>query len=78
MLEWIKEQKCTDYDLNGINKDKNPGGYQFKKQFGGKYGREVQLPGHFECYPNRLVRFAVSTGEKLKSLGSIRRGPARS
>ncbi len=63
MLEWVKQQGCSSYDLNGINPDKNPGGYQFKTQLGGAHGREVYLLGHFDAYPNASVKWLTAIGD---------------
>lgn len=42
-MEWGVAQGCTRYDLEGIDPDRNPGTYAFKKKMG---GTEVTLPGH--------------------------------
>ncbi len=71
MLEWAKRCGCRSYDLNGINPDKNPGGYQFKSQLAGAHGREIDFLGQFDAYPNaalrHLVRFADSLRERLRN-----------
>ncbi|WP_170265724.1 lipid II:glycine glycyltransferase FemX [Thiohalocapsa marina] len=41
-VEWALSQGCRLYDLEGIDPERNPGTYQFKKKMG---GREVDLPG---------------------------------
>jgi len=41
---WLKENGAKWYDLGGINPVTNPGGYHFKKGFGGN--EVVQLPSH--------------------------------
>jgi len=66
MLEWVKAQGCRCYDLNGINPLKNPGGYQFKSQLAGVHGREVQLLGQFDAYPNAVVRWLLPLGDRVR------------
>ncbi len=63
MLEWIKGRGCTSYDLNGINPDTNPGGFQFKTQLGGVHGRDVRLLGQFDAYPGALLKWLAASGE---------------
>lgn len=65
MLEWVKARGCRKYDLNGINPEKNPGGYQFKSQLAGGNGREVQLLGPFDAYPNPVMRWFAPIGDRL-------------
>lgn len=67
MLEWIKERGCRRYDLNGVNPDKNPGGFQFKSQLAGLHGSNVQLLGQFDAYPNAVMKWLMPIGEKLIS-----------
>ncbi len=63
MLEWVKGQGCRWYDLNGINPEKNPGGFQFKSQFAGSNGRDVQLLGTFEVHPNSVAKWLIPAGD---------------
>jgi len=56
MLDWVKRRGCRGYDLNGISPERNPGGYQFKLQLAGVYGKDVQFVGQFDSYPNALAR----------------------
>lgn len=74
MLEWVKAQGCHKYDLNGINPEKNPGGYQFKSQLAGAHGREVQLLGPFDAYPNSIVKWFAPFGDRL--LAGFKQGRA--
>jgi Acetyltransferase (GNAT) domain len=41
-MEWALTKKCCRYDLEGIDPQRNPGVYEFKKKMG---GREVTLAG---------------------------------
>lgn len=63
MIKWLKQRGCLRYDLGGINKDDNPGGYIFKS---GITDQEVFGMGTFESYKNRLSKRIVSLGEFIK------------
>ena len=63
MIKWLKQRGCQRYDLGGINKDDNPGGYHFKS---GITDQEVLGIGTFESYNNTLSKRIVSFGEFIK------------
>jgi hypothetical protein len=65
MLEWVKERGCRWYDLNGVNANKNPGGFQFKSQLAGANGHAAQLLGLFDAYPNAVVKWFVGITDYL-------------
>lgn len=67
MLQWVKEQGCTSYDLNGINPEKNPGGFQFKTQLGGTHGRDVSCLGYYGAYPNQFLKWISALGEMVRA-----------
>jgi GNAT acetyltransferase-like protein len=75
LLQWkaIKAaaaRGCRWYDLGGINADRNPGGYQFKRGMG---GIELSAPGPYEIAPDRVRGSAVRTAERLfKTVRSLR------
>ena len=62
VIQMAKERGCRFYDLGGIDPDKNPGVYHFKKGMG---GQDVTVSGPFECSPNGLKRMLVNNGEKV-------------
>ncbi|MGC8490544.1 MAG: lipid II:glycine glycyltransferase FemX [Syntrophobacteraceae bacterium] len=64
-LRWLKENGFLYYDLNGINPEVNPGTYQFKRQFAGKAGMEVEMLGKFEVADSALSSLVVRGGERL-------------
>lgn len=64
-LRWLKENGFLSYDLNGINPEVNPGTYQFKRQFAGKAGMEVEMLGKFEVADSALSSLVVRGGERL-------------
>jgi hypothetical protein len=76
-LQWLKDQGCKYYNLNGINPSKNPGSYHFKAGLAGKSGRELPYFGRFDCCsgfgPASVVRIAQATLPPLKRFI----GPAR-
>jgi lipid II:glycine glycyltransferase (peptidoglycan interpeptide bridge formation enzyme) len=65
MLEYLKAHGCFFYNLNGINPERNPGGYQFKSGFGGKNGMDVYFIGRFEACENRLSMLAMQHGDSI-------------
>jgi len=60
-----REAGCQFYDLGGIDPEKNPGVYHFKKGMGGE---DVTVPGPFEFYPGGLRRILVSSCEKVYTI----------
>ncbi|WP_408999183.1 lipid II:glycine glycyltransferase FemX [Syntrophus buswellii] len=71
-IQWMKESGCLYYNLNGINPEKNPGGYHFKAGLSGKNGRDVYYLGRFDCYSNALTaKLALSADALLPSMKKI-------
>jgi lipid II:glycine glycyltransferase (peptidoglycan interpeptide bridge formation enzyme) len=54
VIQWLKENNISWYDLCGINPKSNPGGYQFKT---GLSGIDTNHIGEFEAYPNLFIFF---------------------
>jgi lipid II:glycine glycyltransferase (peptidoglycan interpeptide bridge formation enzyme) len=52
IIEWLKEKKCSYYDLHGINPVINPGTYNFKAGLCGRNGKDVLFLGQFDAYQN--------------------------
>ena len=65
MTEYLKRCGCHFYNLNGINPQKNPGGYQFKSGLAGKLGRDLKYLGMFQAEGNRISSCAIKSGESL-------------
>ena len=63
VIEWLKENGCSFYDLGGIDQEKNPGTYHFKKGF---KGREVSFLGQFEHCTNPLSRILARVGDPVR------------
>lgn len=55
LLEIFKKEGCTLYNLNGINPEKNPGTYAFKRGLAGKSGRDIFYLGKFDAYPGLCI-----------------------
>lgn len=73
LLQWkliqrLKEARVTQYDLNGINPETNPGTYQFKSDLAGEKGREVRFLGRFDSCESKLSFACVTLGEKLRRM----------
>lgn len=62
MLEYLKSVGCRYYNLNGINPERNPGGYQFKSGFSGKTGQDFSFIGTFESRGNKFSMFVMQYG----------------
>ena len=74
-LQWLKEQGCKGYDMDGINPVTNPGTYQYKSGLCGRNGRDVQFLGQFENCEGEFTGAFVRTGERfLRSYRSARQG----
>jgi lipid II:glycine glycyltransferase (peptidoglycan interpeptide bridge formation enzyme) len=68
IIEWVKQQGCAHYNVNGINPERNPGTYRFKAGFCGRNGRDVHYLGQFDSYRYRYYRTFIKWGGKLRSL----------
>lgn len=67
-IEWMKQNGCRYYNLNGINPLKNPGSYHFKAGLSGKNGEDVCYLGRFDCYANAIAGRLASTADSLVAL----------
>ena len=65
MIKWLKEQKCTRYDLGGIDPVNNYGGYIWKT---GISKNEVRELGILEVCGSNLSKTIVSIGEQMRKL----------
>lgn len=66
IIEWLKQIKCSYYDLNGINPNKNPGSFRFKSGLSGKNGKDVYFLGRFDSYKNILSPSLVRLADTLR------------
>jgi hypothetical protein len=67
LIEQLKQEDRTVYDLNGINPATNPGTYKFKKDLAGANGTDASFLGQFESHDNALSRFSIDCFERLGS-----------
>jgi lipid II:glycine glycyltransferase (peptidoglycan interpeptide bridge formation enzyme) len=67
VVETLKEQRISLYNLNGINPVANPGTYKFKNDLAGKNARDVFYCGRFEAHSGAIGRFGVGLGEVLRT-----------
>ena len=70
MIEWLKTQDCTFYDLGGISPETNPGVYRFKNRLTGKNGKEVFHIGQYSICKNRISSFTINMIEHLRKIVS--------
>ena len=68
LIDHLKKQGCSVYDLNGINPARNPGTYKFKHDLGGSYGRDVCFLGRFDAHANLLSHAGVELGDTVRSM----------
>jgi lipid II:glycine glycyltransferase (peptidoglycan interpeptide bridge formation enzyme) len=64
-IQWMKNNGCRYYNLNGINPEKNPGSYHFKAGLSGKNGNEVYYLGRFDCYSSGITAKLARTADSL-------------
>lgn len=68
LIEWLKENCVSRYDLNGINPETNPGTYKFKSDLAGEKGREARFLGRFESCESLVSLACARVGERLRSI----------
>jgi len=68
LIEQLKRDSFSVYNLHGINPIKNPGTYTFKKNLAGKRGKDVYYLGQFDSHPNVFCHFCLEFGDKLRRL----------
>jgi lipid II:glycine glycyltransferase (peptidoglycan interpeptide bridge formation enzyme) len=69
-LQWMamlyaKDQGLNWYDLAGVDKHANPGGYQFKSQMGGEF---VHAAGPYEIWPGGWMPGALDKAIALRQM----------
>lgn len=63
MIKWLKTKNCSKYDLGGINKKKNPGGYIWKS---GITKDEIYEIGAFDSCKSIISKLIISIGESIQ------------
>ena len=67
-IQWMKNNGCRYYNLNGINPQKNPGSYHFKAGLSGKSGKDIYYLGRFDCYSGEITARLARTADVLLPL----------
>ena len=70
LIEQLKRDGITTYDLHGINPVTNPGTYKFKADLCGSNGADVHFLGRFDSYTSLMSHSCVAVGDGL--LGIVR------
>ena len=68
LIEWLKQNGVSTYDLHGIDPVTNPGTYRFKADLCGNNGRDVYFLGRFESYTSPLSHSCVACGDSLRGI----------
>ena len=68
-IEWMQEQECRYYNLNGVNQSTNPGGYHFKAGLAGTCGEELNYLGCFDCHGGVLRQTIAHFGLRVLPVG---------
>ena len=78
-IQWMKNNGCRYYNLNGINPLTNPGSYRFKSRLSGKSGKDVYYLGRFDCYSGAISAALAQTAglvfpfmKKVVSISELR------
>jgi lipid II:glycine glycyltransferase (peptidoglycan interpeptide bridge formation enzyme) len=66
LIQWLKSNNFSSYDLHGINPKENPGSYSFKTGLSGKNGREVEFLGLFDSYRNPMSAISVKCADFVR------------
>jgi hypothetical protein len=75
LLQWelvklLKQRGVREYDLNGIDPERNPGTYHFKQGLAGRNGRDVRFVGELESFRaslgNRVLLLLDRTRRRLR------------
>ena len=78
LIEQLKKNGPAVYDLYGVNPEKNPGTYRFKKDLAGHHGREVVFLGQFEACASAWSQRCVDFAGRLRVLSRRLRDRAKS
>ncbi len=62
-IQWMKNNGCRYYNLNGINPTVNPGSYHFKAGISGNNGKAIHYLGRFDCYAGAISAAFAQIGD---------------
>ncbi|HYM74941.1 MAG TPA: peptidoglycan bridge formation glycyltransferase FemA/FemB family protein [Candidatus Dormibacteraeota bacterium] len=68
VIEWLKNNGFSTYDLNGIDPVLNPGTYKFKADLCGNNGKDRYFMGRFESSVRGFSHSFVSWGETFRAM----------
>lgn len=68
LLEQLKNENITIYNLNGINPERNPGTYKFKSDLAGSNGKDVHFLGRFISVPGSVSESLINGAERIRAL----------
>src|SRR5205807_8654235 len=66
LIEWLKQNRFSVYDLHGIDPVRNPGTYKFKNDLSGKNGKAVYFLGQFDSHTSFFSHSCVECGDPLR------------
>ena len=77
-IQWMKNNGCRYYNLNGINPELNPGSYHFKEGIAGKAGKDVHYLGRFDCYSGAISALSARIADSVlpsikKTMSTLRK-----
>ncbi len=75
IIEWLKENGFSRYDLSGFNAEKVPGTYHFKAGVCGKNGSETALLGEFSFCVNSVSNMIASYLARIRRRKNQRVSP---
>ncbi|HYI93652.1 MAG TPA: peptidoglycan bridge formation glycyltransferase FemA/FemB family protein [Bryobacteraceae bacterium] len=73
IVEQLKRDGISVYDLNGINPETNPGTYKFKNDMAADNGTHVYFPGTFDAHESFLSRLCVEGWNTMKAKRGVLR-----
>ena len=71
LLQWelvklLKQRGVREYDLNGINPERNPGTYHFKKGLAGKNGKDMRFVDELQSFRGSLSNHVLSLLDRTR------------
>ncbi len=67
LIEWLKGNGFSIYDLHGIDPVANPGTYKFKADLCGDNAQDVSFLGRFDSCTSGLSHICMAGGDKLRA-----------
>jgi hypothetical protein len=67
IVQALKASGVRRYDLNGVDPERNPGTYHFKRGLGGKKGIPVTFAGQFQAVNLSLGNYSLLVAERIRA-----------